>query len=79
MHACRTRGAALRRKVSVTGDASFVTTAAAVAITTADGAVHNLTQAAARGSDANPMSDRDWKTNCATPRKAGIRATTSRR
>ena len=50
---------ALRRKVSVVGDASIVTTAAAVAITTADGAVHKLTQSAARGSDANPMSDRD--------------------
>ncbi len=50
---------ALRRKVSVTGDASIATTAAAVTITTTDGAVHKLTQAAARGSDANPMSDHD--------------------
>ena len=50
---------ALRRKVSATGDASIATTAAAVAITTADGAVHSLTQTAARGSDDNPMSDRD--------------------
>lgn len=50
---------ALRRKVSVTGDASIATTAAVVAITTADRRVHNLTQDAARGSDANPMSDRD--------------------
>lgn len=50
---------ALRCKVSVTGDASIATTAAVVAITTADGRVHNLTQDAARGSDANPMSDRD--------------------
>ena len=49
----------LRRKVSVTGDASIATTAAAVAITSADGAVHELKQAAARGSDDNPMSDRD--------------------
>jgi 2-methylcitrate dehydratase PrpD len=50
---------ALRRKVSVTGDANIATTAAAVTITTADGTVDKLTQAAARGSDANPMSDRD--------------------
>ncbi len=50
---------ALRRKVSVVGDATIVTTAAAVAITTADGVEHKLTQSAARGSDANPMSDRD--------------------
>ncbi len=50
---------ALRRKVSMTGDAKIATTAATVAITTGEGAVHNLTQAAARGSDANPMSDRD--------------------
>ena len=50
---------ALRRKVSVVGDASIVTTAAAVAIITADSVEHKLTQTAARGSDANPMSDRD--------------------
>ena len=49
----------LRRMVSVTGDANITTTAAAVAITSADGAVHKLTQTAARGSDDNPMSDRD--------------------
>jgi 2-methylcitrate dehydratase PrpD len=49
----------LRRKVSVAGDASIATVAAKVDITTADGAVHTLTQAAARGSDDNPMSDRD--------------------
>jgi hypothetical protein len=33
--------------------------AAAVAITTADGTIHKLSQLAARGSDSNPMSDRD--------------------
>jgi hypothetical protein len=33
--------------------------AAAVAITTADGKTHKLSQQAARGSDSNPMSDRD--------------------
>jgi 2-methylcitrate dehydratase PrpD len=50
---------ALRRKVSVAGDAGIATVAAKVDITTADGAVHKLTQSAARGSDDNPMSDRD--------------------
>ena len=50
---------ALRRKVGVVGDAAIATVAAAVDITIADGAVHKLTQAAARGSDNNPMSDRD--------------------
>jgi 2-methylcitrate dehydratase PrpD len=50
---------ALRRRVSVTDDANIATTAAAVAITSADGTVHKLTQTAARGSDDNPMSDGD--------------------
>ena len=51
--------AALRRRVEVVRDAGFSTIAAAVDITTSDGAVHRLSQAAARGSDANPMSDAD--------------------
>jgi 2-methylcitrate dehydratase PrpD len=51
--------AALRAKVEVKRDASVVTTAAAVKIATADGKVYELSQRAARGSDANPMSDRD--------------------
>jgi 2-methylcitrate dehydratase PrpD len=50
---------ALRRKVEVVRDESFSTIAAAVEITTADGAVHGLAQSAARGSDVNPLSDRD--------------------
>jgi 2-methylcitrate dehydratase PrpD len=50
---------ALRGKVEVLRDASFSTIAAAVAITTADGKTHKLSQPAARGSDTNPMSDRD--------------------
>jgi 2-methylcitrate dehydratase PrpD len=50
---------ALRGKVVVERDDSFSTIAAAVEITTADGAVHKLSQAAARGSDVNPMSDAD--------------------
>ena len=53
------RAQALRRKVSVIAEAAIATAAATVEITTANGAVHKLTQAAARGSDDNPMSDRD--------------------
>jgi 2-methylcitrate dehydratase PrpD len=47
----------LRRKVEVVRDSSFPTIAAAVEITTSDGAVHRLSQTAARGSDANPMGN----------------------
>jgi 2-methylcitrate dehydratase PrpD len=50
---------ALRSKVSVVRDEGFPTTSAAVAITTADGKTHRVSEAAARGSEANPMSDRD--------------------
>jgi len=50
---------ALRGKIEVVRDESFATTSAAVAITTADGRTHKLAQPAARGSDANPMSDKD--------------------
>ena len=50
---------ALRSKVAVERDESFSTIAAAVEITTADGKLHALKQAAARGSDANPLSDGD--------------------
>jgi 2-methylcitrate dehydratase PrpD len=49
---------ALRRKIEVVRDPSFSTVAAAVEIT-ADGKVHHLSQSAARGSDANPLSDKD--------------------
>jgi 2-methylcitrate dehydratase PrpD len=52
------RAKALRRKVEVERDPSFSTIAAAVEIT-ADGKVHNLSQSAARGSDANPLGDQD--------------------
>jgi 2-methylcitrate dehydratase PrpD len=48
---------ALRGKVEVLRDPSFSTVAAAVEITTADGKMHKLAQPAARGSDANPLSD----------------------
>jgi len=57
---------ALRGKVEVLRDESFSTIAAAVDITTADGAVHRLSQSAARGSDANPMSDSDLETKLRT-------------
>jgi 2-methylcitrate dehydratase PrpD len=50
---------ALRSKVEVLRDSTFSTIAAAVEITTADGAIHPLSQPAARGSDVNPMSDED--------------------
>ena len=51
--------AALRSKVEVVRDENFATVAAAVKITTADGKAYKLSQAAARGSDLNPMTDRD--------------------
>ncbi len=50
---------ALRGKVEVERDEAFSTIAAAVEITAADGVTHKLSQAAARGSDVNPMSDSD--------------------
>jgi 2-methylcitrate dehydratase PrpD len=50
---------ALRSKVEIVRDEALSTIAAAVDITTADGKVHRITQSAARGSDANPMSDAD--------------------
>ena len=50
---------ALRSKVEVLRDEGFSTVAAAVEITTADGKTFRLEQKAARGSDANPLSDRD--------------------
>ena len=50
---------ALRSKVEVLSDSAFSTIAAGVEVTTADGAIHTLLQPAARGSDINPMSDRE--------------------
>jgi 2-methylcitrate dehydratase PrpD len=49
----------LRAKVSVVRDASISTIAAKVDVTTADGKTYHLSQPAARGSEANPMSDAD--------------------
>ena len=57
---------ALRGKVEVVRDEAFSTIAAAVEITTADAAVHRLSQSAARGSDINPMSDRDLEAKLRT-------------
>jgi 2-methylcitrate dehydratase PrpD len=54
------RVVALRAKVvEVVRDPAFSTIAAAVDIATADGRTHALSQQAARGSETNPMSDRD--------------------
>jgi 2-methylcitrate dehydratase PrpD len=50
---------ALRGKVSVVRDESFATIAAAVEIAMADGTTHKVAQKASRGSEANPMSDKD--------------------
>jgi 2-methylcitrate dehydratase PrpD len=50
---------ALRGKVEVLRNEEFPTVAAAVEITTANGKTHYLVEHAARGSDTNPMSDRD--------------------
>jgi 2-methylcitrate dehydratase PrpD len=49
----------LRSKVEVVRDERFSTVAAAVEITTSDGQTFKLEQLAARGSDANPLSDSD--------------------
>ncbi len=52
--------AALRAKVrEIVRDPAFSTVSADVDVTTADGKTHPLSQQAARGSEANPMSDRD--------------------
>ena len=58
-HADDPKVRALRSKVEVVRDESFSTVAAAVDIMTADGMAYKLAQPAARGSDANPLSDRD--------------------
>jgi 2-methylcitrate dehydratase PrpD len=49
----------MRSKVEVRRDERFSTVAAAVEITTADRQTFHLAQSAARGSDANPLSDSD--------------------
>jgi len=49
----------LRSKIEVLRDERFSTVAAAVDITTTDGQIFKLEQQAARGNDANPLSDLD--------------------
>ena len=66
---CDAQVQALRDKVAVARDARFSTIAAAVEITTADGAVHKLVQEAARGSDANPMTRRGFGRKAARSRR----------
>jgi 2-methylcitrate dehydratase PrpD len=56
----------LRSKVEVLRDESFSTVAAAVEIATGDGKVFKLEQKAARGSEANPLSDRDLENKLRT-------------
>jgi 2-methylcitrate dehydratase PrpD len=50
---------ALRRTVEVVRDPAIPVAAAAVDLWTSDGQQHRLSVSAARGSAANPMSDRD--------------------
>ena len=63
---------ALRGKVTVLRDEAFPTTSAAVEITTADGKVHKVAQAAARGSADNPMSDKDLEDKLRTAAASAI-------
>jgi 2-methylcitrate dehydratase PrpD len=53
---------AMRGKVEVVRDPSISTIAAEVELWIADGTKHTLSTPAARGSSANPMSDRDIET-----------------
>jgi 2-methylcitrate dehydratase PrpD len=63
---------ALRGKVTVLRDEAFPTTSAAVEITTADGKVHKVAQAAARGGADNPMSDKDLEGKLRTAAASAI-------
>jgi 2-methylcitrate dehydratase PrpD len=56
----------MRRRVEVRHDECFSTVAAAVEITTADGQTFHREQSAARGSDANPLSDSDLEAKLRT-------------
>jgi 2-methylcitrate dehydratase PrpD len=60
------RVARLRAKVSVEGDESISTVAAAVTVLTEDGQKFELSQAAARGSDGNPLSDQELENKLRT-------------
>jgi 2-methylcitrate dehydratase PrpD len=50
---------ALRSKVELRQDPAIPTVAARVTVATSGGKTYELSQPAARGSDANPMSDKD--------------------
>jgi 2-methylcitrate dehydratase PrpD len=56
----------MRSKVEVVRDERFSTVAAAVEITTADGQTFRREQQAARGSDANPLTDADLEAKLRT-------------
>jgi 2-methylcitrate dehydratase PrpD len=56
----------LRSKVDVLRDERFSTVAAEVEITTSDAKIFKLEQSAARGSDANPLSDSDLEAKLRT-------------
>jgi 2-methylcitrate dehydratase PrpD len=56
----------LRSKVEVLRDERFSTVAAEVEITTSDAKIFKLEQSAARGSDANPLSDSDLEAKLRT-------------
>ena len=49
----------MRRRIEVVRDSAVATIAAQIELTTQDGTTHRLSTPAARGSPANPMSDRD--------------------
>jgi 2-methylcitrate dehydratase PrpD len=49
----------MRHRIEVVRDGAIPTIAAEVELRTTDGRTHRLSMAAARGSPANPMSDRD--------------------
>src|SRR3954447_25890472 len=49
----------MRRRIEVVRDSAVATIAAEVEVTTQDGTTHRLSTPAARGSPANPMTDRD--------------------
>jgi hypothetical protein len=49
----------MRRRIAVIRDPAVAVTAAEIDLHTADGKTHRLSNAAARGSPTNPMSDGD--------------------
>jgi 2-methylcitrate dehydratase PrpD len=63
---------ALRSKVSVVRDERFQTISAAAEITTADGKSHEVSTEAARGSELNPMSDKELEDKLRTAAAGAI-------